>query len=76
MSKNWVWEHFFTDNLFFRNDNYHKNAWCIACLNHHKELLRQSDVVSAAIGGTNSNRTDAEREAQGGYYLLIFLYGK
>lgn len=71
MSKTWVWDHFVTDNLFFRKNNYHKNAWCIACLNHHKELLRQSDVLSTAIGGTGSNRTDAEREAQGEPLLLI-----
>jgi hypothetical protein len=64
-TKHWSWSHFFTDGLFFRNNNSFKNAWCIACLNHHKGLLRESDVVNAAISGTDSGRSDAEREAQG-----------
>jgi hypothetical protein len=62
--KHWSWGYFFTDGHFFRNNNSYKNAWCIMCLNHHKEQLRQSDVLSAAISGTSSDRTDAEREAQ------------
>ena len=64
-SKHWSWGQFFTDGLFFRNNNFYKNAWCSACLNHHKEQLRQSDVVSTALSGTSSERTEAEREAQG-----------
>jgi len=35
----WSWGYFFTNNLFFCNNSYYKNAWCIACLNHHKEIL-------------------------------------
>jgi hypothetical protein len=69
--KHWSWGFFLTDNLFFRNNNSYKNAWCIACLNHHKELLQQSDIVNAAISGTGVDRTDAERETQG--ILLIRL---
>jgi hypothetical protein len=66
-SKHWAWKHFFSDNILFRNNNSYKNAWCIACFNHHKELLRQSDILSAANSGTIINRTDAERETQGSY---------
>lgn len=58
-SKHWSWGYFFTDGFFFRNNNSYKNAWCIACLNHHKELLLQSDVINAAISGTSSE-LDAE----------------
>ena len=65
MSKHWAWGYFFTDGLLFRSNNSYKNAWCIACFNHHKELLRQSDVLGAAISGTSGDRRDADREAQG-----------
>lgn len=27
---------------FFQNNNSYKNAWCLACLNHHKDLLREN----------------------------------
>lgn len=72
-TKHWSWGYFFTDNLFFRTNNSYKNAWCIACLNNQKELLQQSDILSAAVNGTSSDRTDVEREAQGNYYLLEFV---
>jgi hypothetical protein len=65
--KHWSWAYFITDGQLFRNNNSYKNAWCITCLNHHKEQLRQADVVSAAISGSSSGRTDAERETQGCY---------
>ena len=61
VTKHWSWGHFTTDNQFFQNNNFYKNAWCIACVKHHKELLRQADIASAAVAG----RTDADREAQG-----------
>ena len=71
-AKHWSWGYFFTDGLFFRNNNSFKNAWCIACLNHEKELLRQADIISAAVGGTyEPNRTYAEREAEG---IVLFLH--
>ena len=66
-SKHWSWGYFFTDGHFFRNNNSFKNAWCIACLNHQKEQLRNSDILGAAISGIGGSRTDAEREAQGSY---------
>jgi hypothetical protein len=65
MSKHWSWAHFITDNQLFRNNNSYKNAWCLACLNHHEGLLRESDIVSTAINGMGGGRTDAERQAQG-----------
>ena len=37
----------------------------LACLNHHKEMLRESDIVSTAVDGMGGGRTDADREAQG-----------
>jgi hypothetical protein len=71
--KHWSWGYFFTDGHFFRNNNSYKNAWCIACLNNQKELLRQSDILDAALSGTSSNRTDAEQEALGSYYLILIV---
>ena len=65
--KHWSWGYFFTDGHFFRNNNSFKNAWCIACLNHHKERLRNSDIIGAAESGTGGGRTEAEREGQGIY---------
>jgi hypothetical protein len=64
-SKHWSWAYFFTDGLLFRNNNSYKNAWCIACLNHHKDQLREADIIGAAISGTSGDRTDGQREAQG-----------
>ena len=65
MSKTWSWSYFTSasDGNFFRN-SYHKNAWCLACLNYHKEMLREPDIVSTVVDGMGSGRTDAEREAQ------------
>ena len=40
---------------------------CLACLNHHKDMLWQSDIISTALNGMGGGRTDAEREAQGSY---------
>ena len=37
----------------------------LACLNHHKEMLRESNIVSTAVDGMGGGRTDADREAQG-----------
>jgi len=71
MSKlHWSWAHFFTDGALFRSNNTFKNAWCIACLDHHKELLRKSDVLGTAMSGTSSDCTDADREAQGKSSLI------
>ena len=47
-----------------------KNAWCITCLNYHKEQLWQSDVISAAISSTSGECTDADQEAQGSYLII------
>ena len=63
-TKHWSWAHFTTDHLYLRNNSYYKNAWCTACL-HHKEQLRQADIVNTAISGTNSGQTDEDLEAQG-----------
>jgi hypothetical protein len=65
MSKHWSWGHFITDGQFFRNNNLYKNAWCLACLNHHKDMLWESNIVSTALNGMGGGRTDAEQEAQG-----------
>jgi hypothetical protein len=64
-SKHWSWAYFITDGLFFHNNNSYKNAWCIACLNHHKEQLQQADIIGTALSGSSNGRTDAEREALG-----------
>ena len=65
MSKHWSWGYFITDGQFFRNNNSYKNAWCLACLNHHKDLLQESDIVDMVLNGMGGGRTDAEWEAQG-----------
>ena len=67
MSKHWFWGHFITDGQLFQNNNSFKNAWYLACLNHHKDLLRQSDIISTALNGIGGGRTDAEQETQGSY---------
>ncbi|KAM6497447.1 hypothetical protein JOM56_007920 [Amanita muscaria] len=64
-NKHWSWGYFFTDNQLFRNNNSYKNAWCIGCLNHRKDQLRQSDIVNAAVSGISSGRADVDWEAQG-----------
>jgi len=69
MSKHWAWGYFFTNGLLFRSNNSYKNAWCIACLNHHKELLWQSDVLGAAIRGTSGGIQNLEKEMEA-YELL------
>ena len=76
MSKHWSWEHFTTDGQLFRNNNFYKNAWCVACLNHHKDMLRDSDasVVSTAINGMGGGRTELEREVQGSYQPTTALF--
>ncbi|KIL54278.1 hypothetical protein M378DRAFT_1059173 [Amanita muscaria Koide BX008] len=63
-TKHWSWAYFITDNQFFRKNNSFKNAWCTACLNHHKDQLRQLDIVNAAVSGISSGRTDTDWEAQ------------
>jgi hypothetical protein len=73
MSKNWSWNHFFSDGQFYQNNNSYKNAWCLACLNYQLGLLRESDVVSTALYGMGSGRTDLEREAQGSYYSFYYI---
>ena len=62
MSKtsSWSWDYFITDGNFFRNNHSYKNAWCVACLNLHKDLLRESDVLSVAVDGMGGGRTEAE----------------
>ena len=74
MSRTWSWNHFISDGNLFRNNNYYKNAWCLACLNYHKEMLRESDIVSTAVDGMGGGRTDAEREAQGSTVTATFFY--
>jgi hypothetical protein len=73
MSKHWSWEYFFSDGALFRTNNTFKNAWCIACLDHHKERLRQSDVIGTAMSGTSGGRTDADREAQGTKHIEFLV---
>ena len=70
-TRHWSWGYFFTDGLFFRNNNSFKNAWCIACLNQKKEQIRKADVIIAAMNGTCDGRTDAERETQGILHFLL-----
>ena len=69
-TKHWLWIYFITDGLLFRNNNSYKNAWCIACLGHQQDQLRQADVVSVAISGTSGSRTEAQREEQGCYIIF------
>jgi hypothetical protein len=66
-SKHWTWSYFTTDGKFFRDNHSHKNAWCTACLDHHRGLLLQADVHNAASDDMDgpSNRTDAERDVEG-----------
>jgi hypothetical protein len=64
MSKHWSWGHFITHGQFFRNNNSYKDAWCLACLNHYKDMLWESDIVSMALNGMGGGHTDAEQEAQ------------
>lgn len=64
--KHWAWDYFFTDPLKFKANNYHKNAWCLGCLNYHRNLLRESDILAVTFTGVDRQiRTDAEREIQG-----------
>ena len=64
MSKHWSWGYFITDNQLFRNNNSYKNAWCLACLNHHKDQLQESDIISTAVSGIlkigHKHRYDSE----------------
>jgi hypothetical protein len=70
MSKHWSWGHFITDGQFFQNNNSHKNVWCLACLNHHKGLLLESDIISTSLDSVGGH-TDAEQEAQGSYQIFF-----
>jgi len=72
MLKHWAWNYFLTDGLLFRSNNFYKNAWCIRCLNHHKNLLWQFDVVGTATSGTSGDRIEADWEAQG-YLQRLYL---
>jgi hypothetical protein len=64
-TKHWSWEHFTTDHQLFQNNNSYKNAWCIACVNNHREQLWQADVVNTAVSGANSGNTIVDWEEQG-----------
>jgi hypothetical protein len=37
----------------------------MACLEHRKNQLRESDILRTALDGMGVNRTDDERKAQG-----------
>ncbi|GLB45328.1 hypothetical protein LshimejAT787_2100880 [Lyophyllum shimeji] len=68
MSRNlhWSWQYFFTDEkkpYRYRNNCSNKNAWCIACLDRHCTLTRESDVITAALD-LGQARTPEEMEAQ------------
>ena len=64
-NKHWAWGYFITDNQLFRNNNLYKNAWCLTCLNQHKEQLHQLDILTTAVSGISSGRTDTDWETQG-----------
>lgn len=65
MSHHWTWEFFETDSKFYRNNHTNKNAWCMACLNYHRTLLRESDVISSSLGNTGLFHTEETLEQQG-----------
>ena len=67
MSTHWTWEFFTTDKRFYRDNHSNKNAWCNACLERHRAMLRASDVVSASLGDTGPGQTRTEEmvEQQG-----------
>ena len=76
-TKHWSWGHFTSDNHFFQNNNSYKSAWCIACVNHHKEQLRLSDIANTAITGISSGHSmDADWEVQGSCRTEIFKFIK
>ena len=64
-NKHWSWEYFFSDGNMFLNNHSNKNAWCKACLCREVTLLRESDIVGAAMSGMDQGRTDEQREIQG-----------
>jgi hypothetical protein len=70
-TRHWSWNYYMTDGALYRNNKSFKNAWCLACLNHHRDLLQQLEIVNTALTGTVDGQdgyhgcTDAEREAQG-----------
>lgn len=70
-AKGWYWAHFFSDGTLFQGNHFNKTAWCIRCLDHTRNVLRESDVASASLTGIPALRTDIEREAQGNYSLII-----
>ena len=46
----------------------------LACHNHHKEMLRESDIVSTAVDGMGGGRTDSNREAQGSTVTATIIF--
>lgn len=61
----WSWNYFYTDGELFGRNQSNKNAWCLGCLNHHTELLRQSDLANGLVTGMGGGRTDEERDKLG-----------
>ena len=71
MSKHCSWAYFLSDSALFR----FRNTWCVACLDHHRELLWQSDIVTIAMSGAGGIRTDEDRETQGKYGHIFLNFG-
>jgi hypothetical protein len=48
--KNWAWEFFHTDNQKYLQNKYHKNAWCLACIQSQVSQLRDADAQAILAG--------------------------
>ncbi|KAG5649883.1 hypothetical protein H0H81_001649 [Sphagnurus paluster] len=56
----WVWDHFETDGQFFRENNSNKNAWCIACLDAHRRVIREASMPIVELDSRISPLTEEE----------------
>jgi exonuclease III len=68
-TKSEIWKIFYSNESKYKNDHYHKNAWCHGCLNTCKKKMRADDSVSLALGEIEVARSEEELTAQG---QLIF----
>jgi hypothetical protein len=67
-----IWKIFYSNESKYKNDYYHKNAWCSGCLNTCKKKMRADDSVSLALGEIEVARSEEELTAQGqSQYLMI-----
>jgi hypothetical protein len=60
-----IWRIFYSNESKYKNNHYHKNAWCSGCLHACKKKMQEEDSVALALREIEVAQSEEVLTAQG-----------